>query len=103
MIRVPADQLPREPYVKMARDHQPGDVAVYTTDHAPGAFANDSRVRKTVFGPGDQHPVGSLATVLGSVGPFDAGRGREFGYFVIWDAMPGVPVFVRGGKLELDK
>jgi hypothetical protein len=96
-------KLPKGTTVKYATDAKPGDVAMYTTAHAPGAYANGSRVRKATFHPGDAHPVGALGTVVGSLGPIDVVGRREFGYFVVWDKLPGVPVFVRGGKVELEK
>jgi hypothetical protein len=66
------------------------------TSRAEGAFANESRVRKVTFEDGDFHPIGAMATVIGSVGLIEG----EFGYFVRWDDFPE-PVFIRGRKLEL--
>jgi hypothetical protein len=65
------------------------------TSQAKGAIPNGARVRKVTMEPGDFHPVGARATVLGSVGPVDG----EYGYFVRWDDI-AAPVFVRGRKLE---
>ncbi len=89
----------------------------FTTDEAPGAWPNESRVRKAIDRVGDAHPVGSLATVVGSTGPVPAriGLGGNrlcsegpiqkgvFGYFVFWDEPPAdsVPCFVAGNALEL--
>jgi hypothetical protein len=73
----------------------------FSTDHAPGAWPNETRVRKAMHRPGDAHPVGSLATVIGSIGPtpWDG----VYGYFVFWDEPPAdtVPCFVTGNALEL--
>lgn len=71
----------------------------YVTTEAPGALRNGTRIVKTVEEPGDAHAVGATGTVIGSLGPMP-GTG-EFGYFVLWDDMPGAPVFVRGGKVGL--
>lgn len=70
----------------------------YVVSHVEGAYANDSRITKVVQEDEDAHPVGAMATVIGSVGPIESG---EFGYFVRWDDMPDVAVFVRGRKIRL--
>jgi hypothetical protein len=78
---------------------------VFTTDQAPGAWPNGTRVRKSVEEPGDAHEVGALATVLGSIGPAPEEaepawvRGL-YGYFVEWDDTPGVPVLVTSNRIE---
>jgi len=64
--------------------------------HADGAIPNGQRVRKLAIGTDetDGHAGGSLATVLGSVGPVAlAGRPAVFCYLLEWDDLPGVPVF----------
>jgi len=76
----------------------------FTTDQAPGAWPNGSRIVKTVMGPGDAHQVGETATVVGSLGPIPfEGRPVTFGYFVFWDMEPGsdVPVLVHDGRIAL--
>lgn len=90
-------------HVRAVRDHRAGETVIYSVAHAAGAFANESRVRKCKFFAGDQAPLGALATVVGSIGPLDAGPVMEYGYYVRWDADPEIPVFVRGCKLELAK
>jgi len=72
----------------------------FTTEQAPGAWPNGSRVIKLIFEEGDAHQVGDLATVIGSLGPF-AYQGSRYGYFVIWDDTPDVPVFSVDKKLGL--
>jgi len=64
----------------------------YTTDEAPGALRNGARVRKTVFALGDTHAVGDCATVVGSILRPD--HPARYGYFVVWDDTPDVPVFI---------
>ncbi len=71
------------------------DPILFTRYQAEGAIPNGARVRKSSSDPGDAHAVGSLATVLGSLGPLEG----EFGYFVLWDDL-AAPVFVVGRKLE---
>jgi len=75
---------------------------MFTTDQAPGAWPNGSRVHKVTGDPGDVHPLGALATVLGSLGPLDFEGRTEYGYFVRWDDM-AMPVFVVGRKLALNE
>jgi hypothetical protein len=69
---------------------------VFSPDEAPGALANGTRVRKINSVPTDTHTDGAPATVLGSVGPALG----QFGYWVEWDDIPGVPVFIAGERLE---
>ena len=71
----------------------------YVETQAEGAIANGARVRKRVAEEGDSQPVGAMATVLGSVGPF-AEPGTRYGYFVQWDEIPNVAVFVVDWKIE---
>jgi len=82
----------------------------FTTDQASGAWPNETRVRKAIYRAGDAHPIGSLATVIGSLGPHPTRlavgpfpEGDVFGYFVFWDDPPGdtVPCFVTGNVLDL--
>jgi hypothetical protein len=68
----------------------------YTTDEAPGAWRNGSRVIKTNSVPKDAHQDGAPAVVLGSLG--DSGF---YGYFVEWEDTPGIPTFVAGDRLVL--
>jgi hypothetical protein len=74
----------------------PGWQGVHTREQALGALKNGTRVRKVATEPGDFHPIGSLATVLGS---FSAGE-LGIGYFVAWDAAPHVAVLVGWPKIE---
>lgn len=77
------------------RDY-PGWVGMHTRDRAPGHLPNGTRVRKVMTEPGDTHPVGSMATILGSMHhPMVGG-----GYFVEWDATPRHAVFVISSKIE---
>lgn len=68
---------------------------VFTTDQAPGAIPNGTPIVKTFSDKGDANPVGTTGIVLGSM--FD---GEHIaGYFVEWQTMPGVPVFVAEFKI----
>jgi hypothetical protein len=69
----------------------------FVTDQYPGAYPNGSLIIKTTSEPGDAHPVGTLGTVLGSMGHPKVG----IGYFVEWQDMPRVAVFVQQGKIRL--
>ena len=73
----------------------PGWIGIHTQDQAAGALSNGTRVRKIKSEPGDTHPIGSLATVLGSLGLPDIG----YGYFVEWDVKPRLAVFVIAAKI----
>lgn len=79
-------------------------IGFHVTTQAPGApIANGTRVRKVRTEPGDANPIGTEATVLGSLGPMPADAGEHagtYGYFVEWDTMPGTAVFVIGEKIE---
>ncbi len=66
--------------------------------HAPGAWPIGTRVAKIHSAPGDTHPDGAQARVIGSAGPADG----RFGYMVVWDDLPGVPVFVDGARLQAE-
>jgi hypothetical protein len=75
---------------------EPGWSGVFTRAHYPGAYPNGARIVKIRLGPGDAHPIGARATVLGSVGHPALG----VGYFVEWDDHPRVAVFVQADKIE---
>ena len=66
-------------------------------EQAGGAWLNGSRVKKIGSMPGDAHSDGARGTVRASLGPV---RG-EYGYFVEWDDVPRIPVFIRGNRLAL--
>jgi hypothetical protein len=75
-----------------------------TTDQAPEAWPNGSRIVKTKLETGDAHPVGSMATVVDSLGPIPFnGVEKSYGYFVFWDNPPGdtFPSLVHDGRVGL--
>lgn len=72
-----------------------GREVEFSDEEAPGAWPNGTRVRKVGSSAGDSHRDGDLATVRGSVGP---ALGTS-GYFVEWDDLPTVPVFVAGTRI----
>jgi hypothetical protein len=78
----------------------------FTTTEASGAWPNGSRVVKVAFEEGDTHAIGDLATVIGSLGPLADGGplfgGNRYGYFVVWDDRPDLPVFVGEKKIALE-
>lgn len=74
-----------------------GHDVEFDPSEASGAWPNGTRVRKTNSVDGDGHRDGSLAVVRGSIGP-DPLTGL-FGYFVEWDDLPALPVFIAGSRL----
>jgi hypothetical protein len=74
------------------------DRIAYTTGQAPGAIPNGTPIIKVFSEQGDANPVGTTGVVLGSMSD-----GTITGYFIEWQTMPGVPVFVAGFKIERQK
>lgn len=74
-----------------------GYHGVFTRGSYPGAWPPGTRVVKTRFEANDSQPVGTLGTVLGSIGHPDLGPG----YFVEWDTLPGCAVLVMGTKVGI--
>jgi hypothetical protein len=68
----------------------------FTAGEAPGAISNGTPVVKVKSEIGDLNPVGATGTVLGSISGGDQG----FGYFVAWDQLPNMPVFIAGFKID---
>ena len=56
---------------------------------ATGAWPNGSRVRRVELGP---EASGSIATVVGSVGPVKLHGRASYVYLLEYDSCPGVPV-----------
>lgn len=63
----------------------------------PTPIPRGARVIKINSQPDDAHGDGALAHVADILGP-DAIGG--FGYFVRWDDIPEVPVFIAGSRLR---
>lgn len=61
-------------------------------------LAVGARVTKINSKPDDTHRDGALARVADVLGPDTLGG---FGYFVKWDDIPEVPVFIAGSRLKL--
>lgn len=76
----------------------PGYTGAFTRRRADGALPNGTRVKKIKVEEGDTHPVGALATVLGSIR--DPDGERRIMYFIEWDAMPKTAVACIAWKLE---
>lgn len=72
-------------------------LGFYREGQAPGAIPNGTRVVKVRGRVDDAHPLGSRATVISSFGPT---ADNEYGYWVAWDDMPDIAVFVRGNKID---
>lgn len=70
------------------------DEAVFIPGHVEGAIPNTRRVKKRNAEAGDEFPDGAEGTVLSSVRV-----GDQLGYFVQFDAMPGVPVFLMAHRV----
>jgi hypothetical protein len=81
----------------------PGYEGVHTRDQAAGALPNESRVVKIYAERGSVRPVGSLATIIGSI-EADLEDTVKYGvrylYFVEWDDLPGVVVAVADIRIE---
>ena len=78
---------------------------MFIPGEAEGAIPNGCRIKKVVTEKGDAHPVGAKGEIVASHGPlkYKDGQGIQrdgFGYFVMWDDMPGMPVFTAGFKVE---
>lgn len=77
--------------------NEPGWIGAFTRSEVLGAYRNGSRVVKVKAESGDAHPVGTMATVLGSVMHPSAG----LAYFVEWDDTPRVATAVVSFKIKL--
>jgi hypothetical protein len=83
-------------------------AAVYSRDQAEGAIPNGTRVKKVAGDVGDAHPIGALATVLGSMGPVPDSSalpgprrpGPRYGYFVRFDGEGERAIFIADFKIE---
>jgi hypothetical protein len=76
---------------------QPRFFAVaFTTNQAPGAYPNGTRVVKLASDDGDSHKDGDLGTVIGSL------LAPKLGicYFIEWDDSPGLPVLAVAAKVK---
>lgn len=67
----------------------------YTDQDAPGAIPRGWPIIKVFSELGDTNPVGTKGKVIGSMTD-----GKVMGYFVEWETMPGVPVFVADFKIQ---
>ncbi|KKK91658.1 hypothetical protein LCGC14_2710750, partial [marine sediment metagenome] len=75
---------------------------VFTTKQAPGGIPNGAVVEKVSSEPGDSHPDGARATVVGSLGPIDDDCLPDpYFYFVEWEDQPGVPVGIGGNRVRV--
>lgn len=74
---------------------------VFSREQAEGAMPNGTQVEKQNSEAQDGHPDGSLGEIVGSMGPLDEPvLGCRYGYFVMWDATPELPVFVMETKVK---
>lgn len=76
-----------------------GWVGHFTRDQAAGAMPNGTRVRKSEFKPGDAHPIGALATVIGSIRAPVNGE-DQLAYFVEFDDLPKHAVGIMPWRIE---
>ena len=70
-----------------------GHIGFVDTD-APGAIPRGTAIVKIISEKGDANPVGTKGKVIGSMGD-----GQKMGYFIEWETLPGVPVFVADFKI----
>lgn len=93
--------------VYLASAREDGDRPTMAfTGHAPGAIATGVEIEKCNTEPGDSFPDGESGVVIASmsvprresVEPFlDP---PEFGYYVVFHSLPGVPVFIAGHRIR---
>ena len=83
-----------------------GQRVTYVDAQAQGAIPNGARFVKVAGEPDDTHALGEMGVVIGGVGPIDPDdlslpekiRGG-YGYWVAWDDMPDIPVFLMSYKI----
>lgn len=80
--------------LRMGIRPEPGWEGAFTRNRHPGAMPSGTRIVKSVHESGDMVPVGTVGTVLGSIGTPDM-----TGYFVAWDSHPHRAVFLAGFKI----
>lgn len=73
---------------------------VVSTEQAPGAIPNGSKIKKVNSSADDGHRDGDQATVIGSLGPAEIQGRKAYGYFVVWDDTPEVPCFIAEFRIE---
>lgn len=79
-------------------------MSIYHTDkEAFGALPNGTRVVKKNSEPDDAHTDGETGTIRGSIGAAGSADGICYGYFVEWDNLPGIPVFIVDTRIEVWK
>ncbi len=88
-----------------------GAVTFSCVDAGPrGGIPNGTAVVKVNSKSGDAHVDGDPGVVVGSLGPVGfseeearkhgAPPGINFGYWVLWDDRPSLPVFIAGHRLK---
>lgn len=82
---------------RRAKDYRAEDKlpVVLLESKVEGALPKGTRIVKLAHKEGDAHETGSGGVVLSSYGVPEM-----FGYFVEWDDMPGVPVFVASVRVR---
>ena len=90
--------LLREAADGVGKEMEKRQMVGFTRNEAPGALRNGTLVEKVNSKPGDTHQDGARATIVGSLGPADH-LTSKYGYFVVWDDIPGVPVFIAGKRI----
>ena len=79
------------------------------TGQAQGAIPNGTRVRKSIHMEGDTFDIGTLGTIISSIGPVtkemtdDLDVIGEYGYTILFDPFPTTPVLTRSSKIEITK
>jgi len=74
---------------------------MFSSHQAKGALPNGTLVEKQNSEKEDGHPDGELGKIVGSMGPLDAPvLGCRYGYFVIWDGTPKIPIFTMEAKVK---
>lgn len=63
-------------------------------------YAIGTRVEKVHSEPGDAHQDGDLGSIVRTLGPVEGPTGPMWGYFVEWDDIPRVPVFIKHTRVR---
>lgn len=92
--------------IMLAKDYDPDAGTI--PGFIPGSMDPDmpigTRFRKIQSEPNAKHEIGDEGYVISSLGPARCpicnADEEHYGYFVIWDDMQDVPVFISGCKIE---
>src|SRR5258708_6173907 len=77
-------------------------AALFFPGAAEGAIPNETRIVKTNSDPGDSYPDGTGGIILSNQYLEDITAAKDkYGYFVLFDPDPKVPVFIQGNRIRI--